>query len=331
MKGKRIAAVFVLVLLLSAGGVYWGYRYGRLSEKAAEPLQATGTIEATSVELSAKVAGTIAAFRVEEGDAVSRGELVAELSRSDLVAQRERDAMAVLIAENRLRELLSGPREQEKEIAAAEVRIAEANFQKAKADLERRQLLFEQGAVTQEELERYRIGLEVAQSQLQAARARLSLLEAGSRPEAIAAARAEVERSRAALKATDAMLQDLKVYSPISGVVVAKNYSEGEYVQAGASLATIADLSHLWIKVYVATDDLPRVRLGQRVRFTVSGDPAVYQGVVTWISSKGEYTPKSVQTKRERANVVFAMKIGIDDEKGRLKPGMPADVVFDGS
>ncbi|MGB9791052.1 MAG: HlyD family secretion protein [Thermacetogeniaceae bacterium] len=331
MNRKRMAAGVVLALLVLTGSLWWGLRYWGLSRKAEEPLRATGTIEATSVELTARVAGTIAKFQIEEGDAVSRGELVAELSRSDLVAQRERDAMAVVIAENRLKELLSGAREQEKEAAAAEVRIAEADLKKAASDLERRQLLYEQGAVTQEELERYEMSLEVARGQLDAARARLSLLEAGSKPETIAAARAEVERSRAVLKATEAMLQDLKIFSPISGVVVTKNYHEGEYVQAGASLATIADLSHLWIKVYVATDNLSKVRLGQRVRFTVSGDPDVYRGVVTWISPKGEYTPKTIQTERERANVVFAVKIGIDDGKGRLKPGMPADVVFDRS
>lgn len=218
---------------------------------------------------------------------------------------------------------------QERDAAAAEVRIAEANLEKASADLERRQLLYDQGAVTREELDRYKTNLEVAKNQLQAAQARLSLLEAGGRPEAIAAARAEVERSRAVLKATEAVLQDLKIYSPITGVVVAKNYQEGEFVQIGSSVATVADLSHLWIKVYVATDDLPAVKLGQKVHFTVSGDPTVYRGKVNWISPKGEYTPKTIQTRQERANVVFAVKIGIDNGRGRLKPGMPADVTFD--
>lgn len=329
MNREKLVVAALLVLVCLAGGACWAYK--RLSTRAEPALQATGTIEATSVELTARTAGTITRIQVEEGDTVTRGELVAELSRSDLVAQRERDAMALLAAENRLKELLSGAREQEREAAAAEVRIAEANLKKASADLERRQLLYEQGAVSQEELERYKTNMEVAQNQMQAAQARLSLVEAGNRPEVIAAARAEVERSRAVLKATEAMLQDLKIVSPISGVVVAKNYHEGEYVQAGSSVASVADLSHLWIRVYVATDDLPMVRLGQKVHFTVSGDSAVYQGVVTWISSKGEYTPKTIQTRKERANVVFAVKIGIDNGRGRLKPGMPADVTFDRS
>ncbi|HHW40672.1 MAG TPA: HlyD family efflux transporter periplasmic adaptor subunit [Syntrophomonadaceae bacterium] len=326
MERRKLVAA-VLTLLSLAGVAYWAYP--RLLTKTKPVLQATGTIEATSVELTAKTAGTISMLKIEEGDTVIRGQLVAELSRNDLVAQRERDAMALLKAENQLKEMLSGARVQERDAAAAEVRIAEANLEKATADLERRQLLYDQGAVTREELDRYKTNLEVAKNQLQAAQARLSLLEAGSRPEAIATARAEVERSRAVLKATDAVLQDLKIYSPITGVVVAKNYQEGEFVQIGSSVATVADLSHLWIKVYVATDDLPAVKLGQKVHFTVSGDPAVYQGTVNWISPKGEYTPKTIQTRQERANVVFAVKIGIDNGRGRLKPGMPADVTFD--
>lgn len=322
---KLIAAV--LVLLFLSGGFYWVYP--RFFAHATPVIQATGTIEATSVELTAKTAGTIKMLKIKEGDTVTRGQLVAEISRNDLVAQRERDAMALLKAEDQLNDLLSGARAQERDAAAAEVSTAEANFEKASKDLERRQFLFEQGAVSQDELDRYKTNLEVARNQLRAAQARLSLLEAGSRPEAIAAARAEVERSRAVLKATDAMLQDLKIYSPITGVVVTKNYQEGEFVQMGTSVATVANLSDLWIKVYVATDELPAVKLGQKVHFTVSGDPTVFEGTVDWISSRGEYTPKTIQTKQERANVVFAVKIGIKNENGRLKPGMPADVTFD--
>lgn len=318
-------------LLLLVGFCVWaGYRY---FSPSSEPLQATGTIEATSVDLTARTSGTIKKIYVEEGDSVKKGQLVAELSRSDLVAQRERDAMALLKAERQLADLLSGAREQEKEEALANVEVARLNLKKAEDELARRELLFEEGGISEEELERYRLQRELAAHQLQAAEARLSLLEAGSRPEVVAAARAEVARCQAVLKASEALLEDLKVHSPLDGVVLSRNYEEGEYVQMGAPLATVADLKNLWIKVYLPTDDLPAVKVGQKVRFTVSGDRRTFQGIVDQIATKGEYTPRSVQTKQERANVVFAVKIRIDNADGALKPGMPADVTFprDGS
>ena len=100
-------------------------------------------------------------------------------------------------------------------------------------------------------------------------------------------------------------------------------------MQMGSSLGTIADLSHMWIKVYIPTDDLPGIKLGQKVHFTVSGDNHRYSGIVSHIASKGEFTPKTIQTPKERANVVFAVKISFTNKNGALKIGMPADVVFD--
>ncbi len=322
---KRVAAG--LAVLLLAAAAYWGYRaYFAPAETA---IQATGTIEATEVELQAKTPGTLEKITVEAGDTVTRGQLVAELSRSDLVAQREQNAMLVSKAEAQLADLLSGARAQELKEAAAAVDTARVDYEKAAADLERAKTLFAEGAISRSDLERAEVNMQAAQNRLRAAEARLSMLQAGSRPQQVNAARAELERARAMLAATEAVLEDLKIYSPIDGVVLSSNYQEGEFVQMGASLVTVADLDDLWIKVYIPTDDLPRVKLGDTVHFTVSGYDRVFTGVVEQIASRGEYTPKTIQTKKERANVVFAVKIGIDSAGSVLKPGMPADVVFD--
>lgn len=325
-KGKRVA--IILLILILATGSYW--LYDRYVGHAAQALQASGTIEATTVELNAKTAGTIKVMRIKEGDVVSRGQLVAEISRNDIIAQRERDAMTVLKAEAQLADLVFGARDQEIEEARASVNIAQANLEKAVADLARKEALFEVGGISIEEVEHLRTALELEKNRHKAAEARLSLLESGSRPQSVEAARLEVERCRAVLKATEALLEDLKVYSPIDGVVQSCNYEDGEFVQMGASLVTVTDLRNLWIKVFIPTDDLPTVKLGQEVHFTVSGDSRVFEGVVQEIASRGEFTPKTIQTPKERTNVVFGVKIRIKDQGGVLKPGMPADVVFAG-
>ncbi|MBZ4654560.1 MAG: AcrA [Peptococcaceae bacterium] len=325
---KRKKIVAILAVLFLAGSAYW--LYGEYFPTKNSMIEATGTIEATSVQLSAKVPGTIKTIAIKAGDHVKKGQLVAEISRNDLLAQRERDELTVLKAEAALADLLSGAREQEIKEAEAAANTARVNFNRAADDFKRAETLFQAAAIPQVEYEKAQAAAEISKNQLQAAEARLSMLRSGSRPDMISAARAEVERSKAILKATKAMLEDLMVISPIDGVVLTKNYQEGEFVQAGASLATVLNMEDLWIKVYIPTDDLPHIYLGQKARFTISGVSQIFEGVVEEIATKGEYTPKTIQTKKERTNVVFGVKIRINSQGGILKPGMPADVTFDG-
>lgn len=323
-KKKKIVAGAVALILLS--GCYWVWEtYFRGGQ---EEIQATGTIEATNVNLTAKQAGTITGLTIKAGDTVQKDQLLAELIRNDLVAQRERDQLGVLKAEASLADLQSGARTQEIKEAEANVSIAKANLDRATDDLARLETLVQAGAISQADYDQAQKSWEVTRSQLQAAESRLNLVRAGSRADAIAAAQAEVERNKAVLKSTEAMLEDLKIISPIDGTVLSKNYESGEYVPAGANVATVVNLDDLWIKVYIPTDDLPSIALGQTVAFTVSGADRTFEGKVEEIATKGEYTPKTIQTKKERTNVVFGVKIRISSEGGILKPGMPADVVF---
>ena len=325
MKKERIIALAVLgVIVLSAA--YWSVTRCLNTDSLA--IVASGTIEATTVELNARMAGVIKTIKVKAGDTVEKGQPVAELLRNDLVAQRKRDELTVVKAEAALNDLLSGAREQEKAEAAANVNIARANYSRALDDYENAEALFAVAAISRVELDKAKTAAEITKNQLQAATSRLALLESGTRPEQINAARVEVQRSEAVLNATLAMLEDLKIAAPLAGTVITKNYHEGEYVQPGASLATIADLNDLWIKVYIPTDDLPRIQLGQKVKFNVSGVDRDFEGIVDEIATKGEFTPKTIQTKKERTNIVFSVKIRIKNDGGMLKPGMPADVEF---
>lgn len=324
---KPKKGLLIVIILLIAGGSYLAYKE-YFSRKPAV-IQATGTIEATTVDLTAKNSGTISTLLVQEGDTIKKGQTVAELTRSDLTAQRERDAMAVMVAETKLDDLLSGARSQEIKEAMANVNIAKTSYDKSIIDLNRTEALFKEGAISRQELDDARVNADLKKNQMDAAEAKLSLLEAGNRPGILAAAQAEVKRSKAVLQASQSVLEDLKVYSPINGTVLSRNYEPGEFVHMGAALATVADLNKLWVKVFIPTDDLPAVKLGQKVHFTVSGDEHQYTGAVTNIASQGEFTPKTIQTKQERTNIVFAVKISIKNENGVLKPGMPADVVFE--
>jgi HlyD family secretion protein len=325
VKPRTPIIIAVLVLLLAGGG-WWIWRAYYTGKTGA--IEATGTIEGTDVNLSAKNSGTIQALSVDEGDAVKQGQVVAVLSRNDLVAQRDQAALAVTTAQANLDDLVSGARVQEIAEDQANVNIAQANYNKAVDDLTRYQPLYQSGAVSKEVLDQSQTAVEVDRGQLDAAQAALSLLQAGSRPDAIAAAQDEVKQSEAVLQSAQAVLNDLSVTSPINGTVLTKNYEQGEFVQMGAPIVTLVNLNDLWIRVYIPTDQLPSIKLGQQASFTVSGLPRAFTGTVEEINSQGEFTLKTIQTEEERANVVFGVKIRIDNEGGVLKPGMPADVSF---
>lgn len=316
----------LVVVLVTAALAYWGYQ--SFSNNNPDVLEASGTIEATKVELRAKVAGTVDNFTIQSGQGVVKDQLMAQIVRNDLVAQRERDELATLKAEAQLADLTSGARQQEIDEVAAAVNLAQAEYEKVSADYRRAEQLFQQQALAEAEYRHVEAQLKMADSRLAAAKAKLATVQSGSRENLINAARIELERNKAILKATEAQLADTKVHSPINGTVLTTNVEAGEFVPLGSSLATVVNLDDMWIKVYVPTDQLTKIKLGQQVHFTVSGSADQYPGSIVEIASQGEFTPKTIQTKQERTNIVYAVKIKIADQGGMLKPGMPADVLF---
>jgi HlyD family secretion protein len=138
--------------------------------------------------------------------------------------------------------------------------------------------------------------------------------------------KAQIKEAKAALEVTKRQLEYGEVLAPISGVVLVKSAEVGEYVSPGATVLTLADLDHVWLKAYVDETDLGQVKLGQKVRVKTDTFPnKVYGGKVSFISSEAEFTPKQVQTQKERVKLVYRIKVDIENLRRELKPGMPAD------
>lgn len=325
MKNKKHFIIAGIAILIVSASIF-AWQYWRPTQK--NTIEASGTIETLKVELNVKNQGTLQEFSLKEGDIVKAGQLIASISRNDLQAQNDRDALNVEIAKNKLNDLLSGSTQQEIEEATAAVNIAKVTSDQAKKDLDRAEQLFQIGSLSQIEIEATRNKYSVAHNQLVAAEAKLSLMEIGTRTNQIKAAENQVKFNEAVLKSSQAVLEDLKLYSPIDGVIENKNHENGEFVSLGTNIATISNLNKCWINVFVPTTDLPFVKIGGKVSFSVSGIERVFEGTVAEIASKGEFTPKSIQTEEERANIVFKVKIDVDNKEGILKPGMPADVVI---
>ena len=176
----------------------------------------------------------------------------------------------------------------------------------------------------------------VAQQRYDAAYARLLTLQTGANSPAVISAGKELDRAKSALAQAEASLAlidtqiaKLEVHAPMDGVILTRNVEPGEFVQPGAAALTIGDLSDLTITVYVPENRYGEVALGQTVEVTVDSFPGItFTATVIQIANKAEFTPRNVQTVEGRSATMFAIKLSVQDAEGRLKPGMPADVVF---
>ncbi|PYM07815.1 MAG: hemolysin secretion protein D [Candidatus Rokuibacteriota bacterium] len=258
-------------------------------------------------------------------------------------------------AEARLDDLLAGSRVQEVEQAREAMRSAAASRDWAEREYRRAQELYAKELVAAQEVDRAKQAWEVAvanqgsareklslveagsrvqeiaaaRAELKAAQERLELLMAGPRPDAVAGARARVAEARAALALAESRLREGKIVSPLTGVVLRKNLEAGEMANPGVPIVTLVDPSDMWVRAYVPEAEVGRIRLGEPAQVTVDAFPGrAFPGKITEIASEAEFTPKNVQTRKERVNLVFRIKIGLSNFEGTLKPGMPADAVL---
>lgn len=172
---------------------------------------------------------------------------------------------------------------------------------------------------------------KTARVEVDAAQAQLALLQAGSRTEQIALAQAQVEQAEANIAALSVDRDKHALTAPAAGWVVEQPAHEGEMAVPGAALLTLADLSDVTLTVYVPEPDIDAISIGQTVDVFVDTFPnKPFTGQITFINDEAEYTPKTVQTKEERINTVFAVKIKLENEDQLLKPGMPADAILPG-
>lgn len=290
------------------------------------------------------------ALREAEWRAASAG--LAELeagSRPEEIAQSE---AAVDRAKARLAELEAGSRSQEIAAAQATVNSAQAELERTRADYERQRALLDQDVISDREFEASEAGFRVATARhkeslerfglvragprteeiaqartaLREIEERLALVRIGPRAETIAQARARLEQAAAAVELAKVRMGYASISSPLTGIVLSENVEPGEYVSPGTPVVTMGDLVNVWLRAYIDETDLGRVRVGQPVEVTADTYPGkIYEGRITFISSQAEFTPKTVQTDKERVKLVYRVKIDITNPDMELKPGMPAD------
>jgi multidrug resistance efflux pump len=370
---SRLLGILVVAALLVSLILY--------SQMRPQVKHVSGYIEADEIRLGSRVGGRVSQVHIEEGQRVEAGQLLVELEPYDLI-QLQEEARATLAAREadlqrmeaglrkeeiaqaearyhqlqaRLDKLKAGPRQQEIDAARARVRGAESEQRLAEANYRRAQRLAGTNAVTQEELDRAVEGLQAATANAGMRQEELNLLEAGTRPEEIREAEAQVEEARlawkvaeegfrqeeidqaraardaarAALEATDQRIKELKIISPAAGVVEAMDLQPGDLAPAGAPVMSLLDDSRLWVRAYVPQEWMD-LQIGQRVSVTVDAYPnEQFTAEISFIARQAEFTPSNVQTPQQRANQVFRVKVQLREGLDKLRPGISADVWLD--
>jgi HlyD family secretion protein len=323
MKKRLIVVIALLLVAIVAAGIKV------YQSRQSASITATGTVEVTLADVVPKINGYLSKLNIEVGDTVKAGQVIAIISRSDLDAQLTADKAALTKAQIQLADLEKGSRNQELEQAAANLSATQAVYNKANADLIRYKALFKDGAIAAQQLDSAQSANDVAYNNLLSAQAQQSLTIEGNRPDVIGAQRAEVARTQALLAVTQANLKDTVIVSPLNGLILTKNYEDGEYVNPGSAIATVGDTNDCWVKVYVASPQLGLLHIGQPLDVHIDTFPdRVFSGTIKEIGQNAEFTPRQSITQQERANMVFYVKVKIDNAQGILKPGMPADVII---
>jgi HlyD family secretion protein len=320
---KRILiAVLVMAGLLVLGvWLYWG------TEKSDhDVLRLSGHIEATETDLGFKVPGKIAAIYFQEGQEVKAGEVVAELESHDLREEVKAAQARLDTARANLAKLEAGYRPQEVREAQAAVAQAQADYDDKAKDFHRMQNLFQRQTVSASTRDKSEAAYLMAKEALRRAKENYDMLKSGYRREDIEAARADFRQAQASLELAQTRLGYATITSPVTAVVLARPVEPGHVAAVGATVLTLGDLDHAYFEGYIPETDLARVHYGQKAEVTTDTYPGKrYPAWVSYIASKAEFTPKSVETFKERVTLVYRTKIRAENQSHELKPGMPAE------
>lgn len=292
-------------------------------------ISASGTIEATTVNVASKVSGQVKSLKVQEGSVVVTGDTLAEIDHLTLDLQLKQAEAGLELAEAQDQLLVKGAREEDIRQAEEGLTQAEANWKVAEEDKKRMQELFDSHSATQKQRDDAEARSTVALAQYNSAKQGLQKVMQWARPEELRASKARVNQAKASVDLLKKTISDSYIVAPVNGTVTSKSVEVGELVAPGATILTITKLETVNLMIYVTEVELARVKLGQQADVQIDGEPTrSFIGRVTYISPKAEFTPKNIQTKEDRVKLVFGVKVEIDNPDGSLKPGMPADAVI---
>jgi len=225
-----------------------------------------------------------------------------------------------------LAELKDGSRPEEIAQAEAALERAQAEGSRARIEYERQKRLYDREVISTREFDQAKTTFEAAEARTREAKEFLTLVLKGPRLEKIDQARANLEQAKQVLELAQTRLNYATLLSPLSGTILSENVQAGEFVSPGTPIVTVGELNRVYLRAYINETDLGRVKLGQQVKITSDTYPGkTYEGRISFIAPQAEFTPKNIQTQKERVKLVYRIKVEVPNPALELKPGMPAD------
>ncbi len=294
MKKIIIPTLCSLLITACSGG---GYEY-----------DASGVFEAVEVTVAAKAQGEIISLSIEEGEEVSKGDTLGLIDMRQLRLKREQ-------LESNRQANDSRRLDTSNQIAAIKQQIANARKEKVRFEA-----LLSDKAATQKQVDDINYQIAVLEKQLSATTDQINSNNSSLSSQSSGIA--------SQISIVDEQMADAVITSPLNGIVLNKYAEQGEYAVPGRAILKIADISKMHLRAYISAPQLTALKVGQKVKVYADNgenDRKEYEGTVSWISQKAEFTPKTIQTRDERANLVYAVKISVKND-GLIKPGMYGDI-----
>ncbi|MGO4725393.1 MULTISPECIES: secretion protein HlyD [unclassified Inquilinus] len=323
----RIAIVAVVVAAAAAG--WWFDLPGRLGWRGAQSdtLTLYGNVDIRQAELGFRVSGKLAEMRLEEGEAVTAGTVLARLDDRPFQDSLQAARASLAARQADLDKLVAGPRAAEIAQGRATVAERQADLENTELALARTQQLRQGGNAPQSTLDQTQADRDMARAKLDSAKQALDLLLEGNRAEDIAAGRANLASAQADLATAETALADATLKAPADGIILSRVTEPGA-ILATSSVAYVLSLTKpVWVRAYVAEPDLGRIHPGLEVQVVTDTRPdRPYRGRVGFVSPVAEFTPKTVQTPELRTDLVYRMRIVVDDADEGLRQGMPVTI-----
>jgi HlyD family secretion protein len=330
LKMKKILIILVVVLIASGIGYYFYSKENKSAEAGA--LTLFGNVDIRDVTLGFRVSGRLDKLFFEEGDHVKEGEVMAVLDRQPYEEQLALYSAQLDQAEANFRKYRTGSRPQEIDEARAQVKEREATLFNLEKTYKRQSELYKLNAVSQQSYDQALAARDEAKARLRMSKKALELLLAGYRNEDIMAAEAELKAAQARAAQAVTQLLDTELKAPSNGTVLTRVREAGSIVSSGAAVFSVSLDSPVWVRTYVPEPLLGKVHPGQKVEvYTDTFPDKPFTGQVGYISPQAEFTPKSVETQALRTDLVYRLRITVDNPDNTLRQGMPVTIKISGS
>jgi HlyD family secretion protein len=318
---RRVAIVIGIVAVLAVGG--W-FLYQHFSDAPRRNLILQGNIDIRQANVGFRVTGRVKAMRLEEGDLVHAGDLIAQLDDAPYQDQVHLAQAQVAQAQANYTKMVNGYRKEEVEQARAQLAQAKANYENAQRYFERQEALQQNHVISKSDYDNATASRDSLKGQVDLAQANLNLELAGNRFEDIDSAKAQLDNAKANLASAEQNLTDCQLFAPVDGVIITRAVEPGTIVSTSSTIYSICQNEPIWVRTYVDERDLGRVYPGMKALVYNDTDPNhPYVGQVGFISPVAEFTPKNVETRELRTDLVYRLRVIIAKPDRYLRQGMP--------